>query len=407
MKPPIRSRALALLASAGALAAIAPSVEAAISQPDVSYDLGSPPAPSPATQNALDVHRPDGSSTTDSRPVVVYVHGGGWRVGDKDNQIIDKVNLFTGAGYVFVSLNYRLSPNPIDPAYPPGRVRFPDHPDDVGEAIGWLDRNIAAYGGDPNRLLLIGHSAGAHLVSLVSTDFGYVERYGVEPWQLTGTVSLDSDAYDVAERISELPPGSGGEAGYFNAFGTPAENAAEGTWAAGSPINWVDGKDPEPQFLFVTQGRSQQRIADSERMAVALGQDPAASVLRPPYGHEEISDAVGSADDPAGETAAIMDFFDRRIDDAVAPKVQITDRPSKTIRTKKAHARVRFRFGSSVKGSAFECRLDREKLRPCRSPRTYRLERGRYRFEVKALAPSGRPGKSKTARFRVIRPQAR
>ena len=55
----------------------------------------------------------------------------------------------------------------------------------------------------PERMLLIGHSAGAHLVSLVTTDPRYVERHGVEPWQLIGTVALDSDAYDVADRIAE------------------------------------------------------------------------------------------------------------------------------------------------------------------------------------------------------------
>ena len=160
---------LALLMALIALAA-APGANAAISQANVNYDLGSPPAPAPAQQNYLDIYRPDGSSLTDSRPVVVYVHGGGWRIGDKDNQLADKVNLFTGAGYVFVSINYRLSPTNNN--YDPGRIRFPDHPDDVGEAIGWIDRNIGAYGGDSERLLLIGHSAGAHLMSLVTHEPG-------------------------------------------------------------------------------------------------------------------------------------------------------------------------------------------------------------------------------------------
>ena len=137
-----------LIAVAVGLAAIvAPgSAVAAVATPDVSYDLGSPPAD--PNLNALDVYVPDGALATDSRPVVVYVHGGGWRVGDKSNQITRKVDLFTGAGYVFVSLNYRLSP-PTRDVLDPGPLKFPAHPADVGEALGWLARNIDDYGGDP------------------------------------------------------------------------------------------------------------------------------------------------------------------------------------------------------------------------------------------------------------------
>jgi poly(3-hydroxybutyrate) depolymerase len=78
---------------------------------------------------------------------------------------------------------------------------FPDHPDDVGEAVGWLDRNAVAYGLDPDRIFLMGHSAGAHLASLVSTDPSYVRRHGVDPRQMTGTVTLDTGAFDVARAV--------------------------------------------------------------------------------------------------------------------------------------------------------------------------------------------------------------
>lgn len=400
---PVPRRRTALLAGiAGwflACTLAAPGAGAAISQPDVNYDLGSPPAPSPASENFLDVYRPDGSSPTDSRPVVVYVHGGGWRVGNKSNQITRKVNLFTGAGYVFVSLNYRLSPDPIDPSYPPERVRFPDHPDDVGEAIGWVDRNIAAFGGDPTRLLLIGHSAGAHLVSLVSTDPRYVEAYGVEPWQLIGTVALDGDAYDVADRISEV--GSAGEALFFNAFGTPAENAAEGSWAAASPKLWAGPRDPE--HLLVTQAGSPARAADADAMAVALGQDPESSVFRAPYDHEGINDAVGDPGDTSGETVAIMDFFARMVAASTEPEAKIKRHPRKKVLTAEGEskARVEFAFSSDVEGSKFECRLSDVSFRSCRSPYSRKLGKGHYRFGFRPIAPSGRPGEVESFRFRV------
>ena len=205
-------RTLLFVAIVGAalagLSGLTARADAAIVQRDLSYDIDSPP--SDPNLNALDLYVPDGAQPSDSRPVVVYVHGGAWRTGDKASQIADKVTLFTGAGYVFASVNYRLSPR--DPTVlDPARIKFPDQPDDVGEAIGWLDRNVEAYGGDPGRMLLIGHSAGAHLVSLVSTDPSYVGSFGVEPWQLIGTVSLDTDAFDIAseactgERRCEQP----------------------------------------------------------------------------------------------------------------------------------------------------------------------------------------------------------
>jgi acetyl esterase/lipase len=385
--------ALAACALAGALATA--EAAGAISQLDVSYDLGTPV--SPPSRNSLDVYRPDGSSPADARPVVVYVHGGGWMRGDKRNRITDKVNLFTGAGYVFVSLNYRLSPDPPDTSYPPDRIRFPAHPDDVGEAIGWIDRNVAAYGGDPTRILLIGHSAGAHLVSLVSTDPRYVTRHGVEPWQLIGTVALDGDAYDVADRISEVGPASAPT--FLSAFATPEENALDGTWATASPELWADPSDPD--HLIVTQAAAPGRIADAEELAVALGMDPTTSVFRAPYDHAGINAAVGG-DDPAGETAAILDFYARVLGNAEKPRARFRAKPGKRVRAQGRRAKVRFRFGSNVAGSKFECRLDGKRYRSCRSPRVIRVERGRHTFRVRAVSPSGRTGPAASFRFRVL-----
>ena len=148
---------LVMASAAAALALSAVPAGAATATLGIDYDLDGSPSPAPPRLNQLDLYRPDGAAAGDDRPVVVFVHGGGWRRGDKGNAIANKVNLFTGAGYVFASVDYRLSPDPIDPTYPPDRIRFPDQPDDVGEAIGWIDRNVSAYGGDPSRIILIGH----------------------------------------------------------------------------------------------------------------------------------------------------------------------------------------------------------------------------------------------------------
>jgi arylformamidase len=374
------------------------TASAASGYPGINYDIDSPPAPAPAAQNQLDIYIPDGISESASRPVVAYVHGGGWRQGDKANQIADKVKLFTDAGYVFATINYRLSPETLSANPDPGRVRFPDHPHDVGEAIGWLDRNVAAYGGDPERIALIGHSAGAHLVSLVATDPSYVEAYGVEPWQLIGAVPLDTGAFDVTTRIAELDVG--GRLLYYNAFGTPAENAATGSWATASPISWTSAADPEQ--LLVTQAASAERIDENRRMAVALGQDPD-GVFLAPYNHGGINAAVGDPADGSGETTAIVDFIARKVEEARPPEAELSKRPPKRLETTKRKAKAKFAFGAAESGSSFECRLDAGKLKSCRSPRKLRVGLGRHRFRVRAIAPSGRPGPVVRYRFRVSR----
>lgn len=386
------SGALAALAAALlVLAAGAAPAGAATAHPDLGYDLDG--APDPASR--LDLYTPDGARPGDERPVVVYVHGGAWAVGDKGNKIADKVRLFTGAGDVFASVNYRLSPS--SGSTDPGRVMFPDQPHDVGEAVAWLGRNVARYGGDPQRVLLIGHSAGAHLVALVSTDPRYLRAYGVAPWRVIGTIALDSDAYDIPARIA------GGTRRarriFYNAFGTPAENAVSGGWTQASPATWADPTDP--RALFVTQARNPVRVADSEEVAGALGQDPTATVFRAPYDHEGINAAVGSPTDSAGETARIMRFVTRRLVVSKGPHVAFRHHPRHRIRTHRRRVRVRFAFATHAAGATFRCRVDRHRARPCHSPRALTLARGVHRFRVRAIAPSGRPGPVRAFRVRV------
>jgi arylformamidase len=387
---------ISLLAVVLALGA-APSA-AATPHPDINYDLDSPPAPSPASQNELDIYTPDGVGPSAHRPVVAYVHGGSWAAGDKANQIQRKVNLFTGAGYVFVSLNYRLSPSSGDPSNPdPNRVKFTDHPHDVGEAIAWLSRHVSDYGGDPNRIALIGHSAGAHLVSLVSTDPQYVSAYRVHQWQLIGTASLDTDAYDVPARVASGGPSTLDT--FYNAFGSPAENAATNAWALASPIAWAGPRDPA--FLLVTQAANAGRVSETERMAAALATGSGASVFRAPYDHEGINDAVGHPADASGETKTIMDFIARVVAAAKEPKAKLRKHPprARSIRTRKTT--VRFRLKANVPDASFKCRLDKRKLKPCQSRRAFDVAAGGHALRYQAVSARGRPGPVQRFEFRI------
>ncbi len=103
-------------------------------------------------RQVLDVYSPPNAKNL---PVVFWIHGGGWQAGDKSDVQI-KPQVFMDKGFVFVSTNYRLLPS-VDMAT---IVR------DVAKSIRWVHDHIAEYGGDPKRLFIMGHSAGAQLAAL-------------------------------------------------------------------------------------------------------------------------------------------------------------------------------------------------------------------------------------------------
>jgi len=146
----------------------------------------------PYTKNAdklqvLDVYS---SPKAKNLPVVFWIHGGGWQAGDKSDVHI-KPQVFNGKGFVFVSTNYRLLPN-VDMAT---LVR------DVAKSIRWVHDHIAEYGGDPKRLLIMGHSAGAQLAALTCTDDRYLKEEGLSLAIIKGCVPVDGDTYDIPAMI--------------------------------------------------------------------------------------------------------------------------------------------------------------------------------------------------------------
>jgi len=124
--------------------------------------------------------------------VVLFVHGGGWSIGDKAHAAGDKARWANGKGWAFASANYRLVPN----------ATVEQQAADVATAIAWLRANAAAQGLDPDRIVLMGHSAGAHLVALVGTDTRYLQAAGVPLGAVKGIVLLDGAGYDVPTQAS-------------------------------------------------------------------------------------------------------------------------------------------------------------------------------------------------------------
>lgn len=136
----------------------------------------------------LDVYSATREKSTDS-PVVIWVHGGGWRNGDKDNRSGTTLcQTWAREGIVTVNLNYRLTPE----------VQHPAHVQDIAAGIAWVVRNISQHGGDPKRIFLLGHSAGAHLVVLVATNPSFLKAHGLSPKTcLAGVMPIDTASYDL------------------------------------------------------------------------------------------------------------------------------------------------------------------------------------------------------------------
>lgn len=138
-------------------------------------------------RQTLDVYAPPNAN---NRPIVFWIHGGGWVRGDK-SEVKTKPAAFVDRGYVFVAINYRFVPN----------ATIKEIAGDVAKALHWVHRNAGQYGGDPNSIFVMGHSAGAQLAALVCIDDRYVKAEGLALRMVKGCVPLDGDTYDVATQV--------------------------------------------------------------------------------------------------------------------------------------------------------------------------------------------------------------
>ena len=136
----------------------------------------------------LDIYTP---SAGQNLPVVVWIHGGGWRAGDK-TEMGSKPVAFTRKGMVFVAVNYRFVPN----------VTMDTIVKDIAKAVRWVHDHVGRRRGDRNRIFLMGHSAGAQLAALVCTDGRFLKAEGLSLSILKGCVAVDGDTYDVPLQVA-------------------------------------------------------------------------------------------------------------------------------------------------------------------------------------------------------------
>lgn len=263
----MRHHLLALLLTTSALAAT----------PEVKSDLFYTEAKDKL--QSLDVYSPP---TGDKHPVIVWIHGGGWKKGDKAS-LQQKPQAFVDKGFVLVSINYRLAP----------AITLKDMMGDIAKAIRWARDHAAEHRGDPTQLVVMGHSSGAHLAALICTDDRYLKAEGVAMSNLKGCVPLDVSAYDLPKHLKD--GGTTPVANYTSVFGT-----AEAEQREFSPVYHIAKDKGIPPFLILHVASREDTKRQAHWLAAKLGESNITARVVAAEGktHGTISSDLGGADDP-------------------------------------------------------------------------------------------------------------
>ncbi|MGP0065257.1 MAG: alpha/beta hydrolase [Isosphaeraceae bacterium] len=262
---------------------------------DVKRDI---PYAEPANERQmLDVYAPENAK---GLPVVFWIHGGGWGVGDKTS-VNAKPKAFVDKGYVFVATNYRFLP----------KVDMETIVRDVAKSIRWVHDHIAEYGGDPGRILVMGHSAGAQLAALVCTDDRYLKAEGLTLSIIKGCVPVDGDTYDVplmietgvARRKALGQPNP--KFGHYEKFGSdPVKHRNF------SAVNHVARGKGIPPFLLLYVGDHPDTGAQARRLGSVLTEAgiPAKIFGAKDTNHSKLDENLGLPGDPS--TKVLFEFAD-------------------------------------------------------------------------------------------------
>lgn len=224
-------------------------------------------------------------SSSPNAPIVVFVHGGAWALGDR-SQVHGKPEHYTANGYHFASISYTLFP----------AANAQTQALQVGQAINWIYQNATRLGGDPNRIALMGHSAGCHLSSLATLT-------GAAP-PVKALICNDTRAYD----LKFLAKSNGGRLPLLY----KAPFTKRSMWSAWSPISYTGLTEHPPTLVAWSSGIGRDRV--SKRFADALERD-GTQVQRfdgaRKYNHISINRRIGS--ERAGLTKAIDVFLETNL----------------------------------------------------------------------------------------------
>lgn len=218
----------------------------------------------------MDVYIP---ANAKNAPVIFMVHGGGWKRGDKAmNRVAEnKVKRWLPKGIIFVSTNYRMVPK-ADPLV---------QANDIALALAKAQSLAPSWGGDSKRFVIMGHSAGAHLVALITATPSIVKQQGTQPW--LGTVMLDSGGYDIEKTMTGRHMGL-----YDNAFGKDPK-----FWQSVSPSYQLTQKTLPMLAVCSTERKDKPCIQAQSFVDKAVQLGSQASTLPEAMSHGEINGELG------------------------------------------------------------------------------------------------------------------
>jgi acetyl esterase/lipase len=244
----------------------------------------------------LDIYAPGEAKNL---PVMVYFHGGAWRMGNK-RMVDTKPAFFPGRNWIFVSCNYRLLPDGEHPA----------NVQDVAAALSWVHDHIEEYGGSSDKIILCGFSAGAHLAALAAVDHSYLENCGKSLSLIEAVILLDNPVSDV---IAEIEGPS--RERLLQAFGDDRE-----VHLSASPLHQVAANKKLPKFVMAYSGGlpSSSPMAEKDfklqatTLAAAIEQAGGKAYLFPheKLTHPELNQNFGSPDDQDNVTQPIMKLIE-------------------------------------------------------------------------------------------------
>lgn len=255
-------------------------------------------------RHVLDIYT-FGKTEENGLPVMFWIHGGGWQAGDKSDVAL-KPKVLIERGFVFVSTNYRLLPD----------VEMDVLIRDVAQSLGWVQRNISEYGGDPKRIFVGGHSAGAQLAALLCIDDRYLKEAGVSFDNLKGCVPVDGDTYDIpkiimtAEHRQTLYGGKMFTFGHRQKFGNDPEKHIDF-----SAVTHVAKDKGIPPFLLLYFSGNPDTRAQAHRLESVLKENgiQALAYGKQDTNHSQLNDDLGKPDDPA--TQEFFKFLDALVDE--------------------------------------------------------------------------------------------
>jgi len=228
-------------------------------------------------RQTLDVYAP---AEGDKHPIVFWIHGGGWEVGDK-TEVERKPQAMLDKGYVFVSTNYRLLPE----------ASIQEMAGDIAKAIRWTRDHAAEFGGDGDRFVVAGHSAGAQLAALLCIDDRYLKAEGLSPSILKGCIPVDGDTYDVPMQVATVNQRTAYI--YRRKFGDQESQTAL------SPVTHVASGKPIPPVVILHVAGHPETGPQSRRLVNALRASGVRALAYPALGkdHSTLNDDLGTPGD--------------------------------------------------------------------------------------------------------------